>query len=76
MAGLPPQQFDAVVLRYILGIKAHRIGWYMGLSEQTVNYHCRQGKQRNEQAVHTLAQEGQRRHHRRWQRDGHEGLTP
>ncbi|RSN54005.1 RNA polymerase [Streptomyces sp. WAC 04229] len=54
LAGLPPQQFDAVVLRYILGIKPQRIGWYMGLSEQTVNYHCRQGKQRIEQAVPTL----------------------
>ncbi|MER7966824.1 MULTISPECIES: sigma-70 family RNA polymerase sigma factor [Streptomyces] len=54
LAGLPPQQFDAVVMRYILQIKAQRIGWYMGISEQTVNYHCRQGKQRIEQAVPTL----------------------
>ncbi|MFE2048599.1 RNA polymerase sigma factor [Streptomyces sp. NPDC059459] len=54
LAALPPQQFDAVVLRYILRIKPQRVGWYMGLSEQTVAYHCRQGKQRIEQAVPTL----------------------
>jgi RNA polymerase sigma-70 factor (ECF subfamily) len=54
LAALPPQQFDAVVLRYILCYKPQRIGWYMGISEQTVAYHCRQGKQRIEQAVPTL----------------------
>lgn len=76
LAGLPPQQFDAVVLRCILQLKPQRIGWYMGNSEQTVNYHCRQGKQRIETGRAHAAQERQRRHHRRWQRDGHEGLTP
>ncbi|MGI3197572.1 sigma factor-like helix-turn-helix DNA-binding protein, partial [Streptomyces sp. GLT-R25] len=76
LAGLPPQQFDAVVLRCILQLKPQRIGWYMGISEQTVNYHCRQGKQRIETGRAHAAQERQRRHHRRWQRDGHEGLTP
>ncbi|MFJ8982949.1 RNA polymerase sigma factor [Streptomyces sp. NPDC102282] len=54
LAALPPQQFDAVVLRYILRYKPQRIGWYMGIREQTVAYHCRQGKQRLEQAVPTL----------------------
>ncbi|MER6112685.1 sigma-70 family RNA polymerase sigma factor [Streptomyces hirsutus] len=54
LAALPPQQFDAVVLRYILHYKPQRIAWYMGISEQTVAYHCRQGKQRLEQAVPTL----------------------
>jgi RNA polymerase sigma-70 factor (ECF subfamily) len=54
LASLPPQQFDAVVLRYLLGYKPQRIGWYMGISEQTVAYHCRQGKQRIEQAVPSL----------------------
>ncbi|MDG5809107.1 sigma-70 family RNA polymerase sigma factor [Streptomyces ossamyceticus] len=54
LASLPPQQFDAVVLRYILGYKPQRISWYMGLHERTVDYHCRQGKQRIERAVPTL----------------------
>ncbi|MFD3622407.1 sigma-70 family RNA polymerase sigma factor [Streptomyces sp. NPDC058676] len=51
---LPPQQFDAVVLRYVLGYTPERIGWYMGLSKAMVARHCRRGKARIEQAVPSL----------------------
>jgi RNA polymerase sigma-70 factor (ECF subfamily) len=54
LASLPPQQFDAVVLRYILGYTPQRIGWYMGITESTVSHHCQKGKQRIEQAVPSL----------------------
>ncbi|KQZ17875.1 MULTISPECIES: sigma-70 family RNA polymerase sigma factor [Streptomyces] len=76
LAALPPQQFDAVVLRYVLRYKPQRIGWYMGISEQTVAYHCRQGKQRLEQAVPTLLKKDGEARTGGPQRDGHEGLTP
>jgi RNA polymerase sigma-70 factor (ECF subfamily) len=51
---LPPQQFDAVILRYILCYKPERIEWYMGISKGTVARYCRDGKARIEQAVPSL----------------------
>ncbi|MFH8701987.1 RNA polymerase sigma factor [Streptomyces chartreusis] len=70
LATLPPQQFDAVVLRYILRYKPQRISWYMGIHERTVDYHCRQGKQRIERSVPTLLkQDGAGRKRDRHEKD-------
>ncbi|MFB9458369.1 sigma-70 family RNA polymerase sigma factor [Streptomyces antimycoticus] len=46
IAELPPRQFDVVVLRYILEYPTARIAWFMGLSDRTVDYHCRKAKER------------------------------
>ncbi|MDX3232553.1 sigma-70 family RNA polymerase sigma factor [Streptomyces sp. ME19-01-6] len=46
IAELPPRQFDVMVLRYILGYPPARIAWFMGLTERTVDYHCRKAKER------------------------------
>jgi RNA polymerase sigma-70 factor (ECF subfamily) len=46
LGNLPPRQFDVMVLRYIGGHSAKRIGWYMGVTASTVDYHCRQARQR------------------------------
>jgi RNA polymerase sigma-70 factor (ECF subfamily) len=46
IADLPPRQFDVIVLRHVLGYPTSRIAWFMGLSERTVDYHGRKGKER------------------------------
>ncbi|GLF98089.1 sigma-70 family RNA polymerase sigma factor [Streptomyces yaizuensis] len=43
---LPPQQYTAIVLRYLLGYKTALVARYMGLSQVTVTYHIRRGKDR------------------------------
>ncbi|RKN38611.1 RNA polymerase sigma factor [Streptomyces hoynatensis] len=44
MAELPPRQFDAIVLRYVLGYSTRRIAWFLDLHERTVDHHIRRGK--------------------------------
>ncbi|MCI3907776.1 RNA polymerase sigma factor [Streptomyces spectabilis] len=56
MSSLPPRQFDAIVLRHILEYDTKRIGWYMGVTPSTVDYHCRKGKERLELAVSSFIQ--------------------
>ncbi|MEU3794740.1 RNA polymerase sigma factor [Streptomyces fructofermentans] len=46
MSALPPRQFDAIVMRYVLDCDTHRISWYMGVTASTVDYHCRKAKER------------------------------
>ncbi|MFF4174130.1 RNA polymerase sigma factor [Streptomyces sp. NPDC001744] len=46
LGNLPPRQFDVMVLRYIGGHSTKRIAWYMGVTASTVDYHCRQARQR------------------------------
>ena len=43
---LPPRQFDVIVLRYIAKCDVKRIGWYMGITPSTVDYHCRKARER------------------------------
>ncbi|MFC9431411.1 RNA polymerase sigma factor [Streptomyces sp. NPDC056987] len=43
---LTPRQFDAVVMRYVLKCDTRRISWYMGITDSTVDYHCRKAKER------------------------------
>ncbi|MFF3646082.1 RNA polymerase sigma factor [Streptomyces sp. NPDC002564] len=51
MGTLPPRQFDAIVLRYVLQYDTRWISWYMGVTPSTVDYHCRKAKERLEPAV-------------------------
>jgi RNA polymerase sigma factor (sigma-70 family) len=47
IADLPSRQFDAIVLRYVLGYPTARVAWLLGLSnERTVDYHIRKAKER------------------------------
>ncbi|GAA0418669.1 sigma-70 family RNA polymerase sigma factor [Streptomyces luteireticuli] len=46
IADLPPQQFDVIVLRYLLGYDTRKIAWFLGLDKNTVNYHGGKGKKR------------------------------
>ncbi|WP_328549487.1 sigma-70 family RNA polymerase sigma factor [Streptomyces sp. NBC_00366] len=46
IAELPDRQFDAIVLRYVLGYPTSKVAWYMGVDERTVGYHLRRGKAR------------------------------
>lgn len=46
LAELPPRQFDVILLRYALGYPTHRIAWFLGLDERTVDYHGRRAKER------------------------------
>ncbi|WP_125264488.1 RNA polymerase sigma factor [Streptomyces alboflavus] len=48
---LPPRQFDALVLRHVVKYDTEKIGWYMGVTSSTVDYHCRKAKERLELAV-------------------------
>ncbi|WP_309505807.1 RNA polymerase sigma factor [Streptomyces pyxinae] len=45
---LAPRQFDVLVLRYIGNYDAQRIGWYLGVTASTVDYHCRRARERLE----------------------------
>ncbi|MET7621318.1 sigma-70 family RNA polymerase sigma factor [Streptomyces sp. NPDC005408] len=46
IAGLPPRQFNVIVLRHLLGYKTAQIARFMGLDGRTVDYHGRKGKER------------------------------
>jgi RNA polymerase sigma-70 factor (ECF subfamily) len=46
LGSLPPRQFDVMVLRYIGGHDTKRISWYMGVTQSTVDYHCRKARER------------------------------
>ncbi|MER8237380.1 sigma-70 family RNA polymerase sigma factor [Streptomyces sp. NPDC094049] len=59
LGNLPPKQFDVMVLRYIGGHSAKRIGWYMGVTVSTVDYHCRQARRRLAPKYHRILQETQ-----------------
>jgi RNA polymerase sigma-70 factor (ECF subfamily) len=48
---LPPRQFDAIVLRQVMNLETSKIAWYLGVTNRTVDYHCRKAKERLEQAV-------------------------
>jgi RNA polymerase sigma-70 factor (ECF subfamily) len=48
---LPPRQFDVIVLRYVLQCDTKRISWYMGITDSTVDYHCRKAKERLSDAL-------------------------
>ena len=54
MTKLPPRQFDAAVLRFVLKCDADQVSWYMGVSTSTVGHHCRKAKERLELAVPSL----------------------
>ncbi|MFD8545327.1 RNA polymerase sigma factor [Streptomyces sp. NPDC059649] len=51
LCSLPPRQFDVIVLRYVLQCETSEIGWYLGVTNSTVDYHCRKAKERLERAV-------------------------
>ncbi|MCQ4041719.1 RNA polymerase sigma factor [Streptantibioticus rubrisoli] len=51
---LPPRQFDAAVLRFVLKCDVQQVSWYMGVSASTVGHHCRKAKERLELAVPSL----------------------
>ncbi|WP_069816422.1 RNA polymerase sigma factor [Streptomyces sp. TP-A0874] len=57
LGSLPPRQFDAIVMRYVLGHDTKRISWYMGVTASTVDYHCRKGRERLYAAVYPRAEE-------------------
>ncbi|MGC4986600.1 RNA polymerase sigma factor [Streptomyces sp. DT193] len=62
LSTLPPRQFDAVVMRYVLEYDTRRISWYMGVTASTVDYHCRKAKERLQSAVPSnIRKEGDRR---------------
>ncbi|MGW3699058.1 RNA polymerase sigma factor [Streptomyces sp. NPDC005056] len=46
IADLPARQFEAIVLRYILGYPATKVAWFLGLDERTVGHHIRRGRER------------------------------
>ncbi|WP_331762389.1 sigma-70 family RNA polymerase sigma factor [Streptomyces sp. NBC_01508] len=46
LSKLPPRQFDVVVMRYFLKCDTKRISWYMGVTDSTVDYHCRKARER------------------------------
>ncbi|MFG2615753.1 RNA polymerase sigma factor [Streptomyces anulatus] len=46
LSKLPARQFDVVVLRYVAQYDTKRIGWYLGITDSTVDYHCRKAKER------------------------------
>ncbi|GAA2265842.1 hypothetical protein GCM10010232_67610 [Streptomyces amakusaensis] len=46
LGSLSPRQFDVIVLRYIAKYDAKHIGWYMGITPSTVDYHCRKARER------------------------------
>ncbi|WP_434600023.1 sigma factor-like helix-turn-helix DNA-binding protein [Streptomyces sp. A5-4] len=46
LGNLPPRQFDVIALRYIAKYDTKRIGWCMGLTASTVDYHCRKARER------------------------------
>ncbi|MFJ2819069.1 sigma-70 family RNA polymerase sigma factor [Streptomyces sp. NPDC087294] len=60
MCNLPPRQFDAMVLRYVMSCDTKKISWYMGVHPSTVDYHCRRAKDRLQQTVlkHRKEKEG------------------
>ncbi|MET9111858.1 RNA polymerase sigma factor [Streptomyces zhihengii] len=43
---LPQRQFDVMVLRYIFDFDTKRIAWYLGVTQSTVDYHCRKARER------------------------------
>lgn len=59
LGNLPPRQFDVMVLRYIGGHSAKRIGWYMGVTASTVDYHCRQARKRLSPKYYRILQDTQ-----------------
>ncbi|WP_432127485.1 sigma-70 family RNA polymerase sigma factor [Streptomyces sp. bgisy082] len=59
LGNLPPRQFDVMVLRYIGGHSTKRIGWYMGVTASTVDYHCRQARQRLAPKYYRILQDTQ-----------------
>ncbi|MEU0037869.1 MULTISPECIES: sigma-70 family RNA polymerase sigma factor [unclassified Streptomyces] len=62
LSALPPRQFDAIVMRYVLDCDTKRISWYMGVTASTVDYHCRKAKERLQGAVPShIKKEGDRR---------------
>ncbi|MFD8621419.1 RNA polymerase sigma factor [Streptomyces sp. NPDC059513] len=46
LSKLPARQFDVIVLRYIEKYDTKRISWYLGITDSTVDYHCRKAKER------------------------------
>ncbi|MGW1015422.1 RNA polymerase sigma factor [Streptomyces niveus] len=46
LSKLPPRQFDVIVMRYFLNCDTKRISWYMGVTDSTVDYHCRKARER------------------------------
>jgi RNA polymerase sigma-70 factor (ECF subfamily) len=50
LRSLPPRQFDALILRSHK-VRLDDISWYMGVSNSTVDYHCRKGRERLAQAL-------------------------
>ncbi|MBD2835130.1 sigma-70 family RNA polymerase sigma factor [[Kitasatospora] papulosa] len=59
LGNLPPRQFDVMVLRYIGGHSTKRIGWYMGVTASTVDYHCRQARKRLSPKYYRILQDTQ-----------------
>ncbi|WP_326693307.1 MULTISPECIES: hypothetical protein [unclassified Streptomyces] len=38
-------------MRHVLNLETSKIAWYLGVTNSTVDYHCRKAKERLEQAV-------------------------
>ncbi|WP_329453809.1 sigma factor-like helix-turn-helix DNA-binding protein [Streptomyces sp. NBC_01497] len=43
---LPGRQFNAIVIRYVLGYSTKQVARFMGLDERTAGYHLREAKKR------------------------------
>ncbi|MEV5566046.1 hypothetical protein AB0L54_24535 [Streptomyces sp. NPDC052196] len=48
-----------MVLRYIGGHNTKRIGWYVGVTTNTVDYHCRQARKRLSPNYYRILQDTQ-----------------
>jgi DNA-directed RNA polymerase specialized sigma24 family protein len=56
LAHLPSKQFDALVLRYWMRKSTDDVAWYMGITDSTVDYHCRRGRERLHQVLNRPGQ--------------------